>query len=139
MSAAGATGPAPTEGKNYRAVTISGRWNKFWPVEQNPGFDARHLVTFTAVPSLAGYTEEQAKSLRLALTDRVRQMPGVQSVAIASRGLMRGSGIKVTITPPGQQPSPADFLNASLNMVTPGYFETMGMRFVAGRDLTPAD
>jgi predicted permease len=105
----------------------------------DPGFDADHLVTFTAVPSLAGYTREQTKSLRLALTDRVRQIPGVLSVGVASRGLMRGSGIKVTITPPGRQPSPADFLNASINMVTPGYFETMGMRFVAGRDLTPAD
>ncbi len=105
----------------------------------DPGFDASRLVTFTAVPSLAGYSNEQAKSLRLALTDRVRQMPGVITVAVASRGLMRGSGIKVTITPPGQQPSPADFLNSSLNTVTPGYFETMGMRIVAGRDFTPAD
>lgn len=105
----------------------------------DPGFDASHLVTFTTVPSLAGYTTEQTRSLRQALTEKVRELPGVASVAIASRGLMRGSGIKVTITPPGQQPSPANFLNASINSVTPGYFETMGMRFLAGRDLTPSE
>jgi predicted permease len=105
----------------------------------DPGFDSSHLVTFTTVPSLAGYTVEQAKSLRLALSEKVHQLPGVVSVAIASRGLMRGSGLKMTITPPGEQPSPANFLNTSINSVTPGYFETMGMHIVAGRDLTPAD
>jgi predicted permease len=105
----------------------------------DPGFDSDHLVTFTTVPSLAGYTAEQAKALRLVLTEKVRQMPDVVSVAVASRGLMRGSGIKVTITPPGEQPSPANFLNASFNTVTQGYFETMGMHIVAGRDFTPAD
>ncbi len=105
----------------------------------DPGFDAGHLITFTTVPSLTGYTVEQARSLRLALTDKVRQLPGVLSVSIASRGLMRGSGIKATVTVAGQQPMPGDFLNTSINSVTPGYFETMGMRIVAGRDLTPAD
>jgi predicted permease len=53
--------------------------------------------------------------------------------------LMRGSGIKATVTPVGQQPKPSDFLNTSINSVTPGYFGTMGMHIVAGRDLTPAD
>ena len=55
----------------------------------DPGFDASHLVTFTTVPSLAGYTADQTKSLRLALTEKVRDLPDVLSVAVASRGLMR--------------------------------------------------
>ena len=105
----------------------------------NPGFDADHIVTFTADPSLASYTPEQLKSLRLALTEQVRQLPGVISVAVASRPLMRGSGIKMTVVPQGQRVTPADFLNTSVNSVTPEYFETMGMRIVAGRDLTAAD
>jgi len=105
----------------------------------NPGFDADHIVTFTTDPSLAGYTPEQTKSLRLALTEKVRQLPGVTSVAVASLPLMRGSGIKMTVVPQGRRATPADFLNTSANSVTPGYFETMGMRLLGGRDLTPAD
>ncbi len=105
----------------------------------NPGFDQYHIVTFSADPSLAGYTPAQAKSLRLALIERVRNLPGVVSVAVASVPLMRGSGIKTTIVPAGQHATPADFLNTSLNSVTPGYFDTMGMRILAGRDLTPND
>lgn len=105
----------------------------------DPGFDTDHIVTFTTDPSLAGYTPEQAKSLRVTLTEQVRQLPGVASVAVASRPLMRGSGIKMTVVPPGQRVTRADFLNTSTNSVTPGYFETMGMRLLAGRDLTQAD
>ncbi len=105
----------------------------------DPGFDADHLVTFTTDPSLAGYTPAQMKSLRLALTEQVRQLPGVASVAVASRPLMRGSGIKMTVVPQGRRATPADFLNTSTNSVTPEYFETMGVRLLAGRPLTPAD
>jgi len=124
-------------------VLLSGTWLLVRTLSQlsgvDPGFDADHIVTFTTDPSLAAYTPEQMKSLRLALTEKVRQLPGVTSVAVASRPLMRGSGIKMTVVPQGQRAAPADFLNTSLNSVTPGYFETMGMRLLAGRDLTPAD
>ena len=105
----------------------------------DPGFDRDHLVTFTTDPSLAAYTATQAKALRLALIDRVRHMPGVESVAVASRPLMRGSGVKMTVVPAGQHVTPADFLNTSTNSVTAGYFDTLGMRILNGRDLTDAD
>ena len=105
----------------------------------NPGFDADHIVTFTVDPSLAGYTAAQAKAFRLDLTERVRDLPGVVDVAIASRPVMRGSGIKMTVVPEGQQQTPADFLNTSRNTVTPGYFTMMGMRILRGRDLTQDD
>ena len=105
----------------------------------DPGFDAGHVVTFTVDPSLAGYSPAQMKSFRLALTDRVRDLPGVADVAIASRPLMRGSGIKMTVVPAGRRQTPADFLNTSVNSVTPGYFQMMGMRILRGRDLTAED
>lgn len=105
----------------------------------DPGFARDRLVTFSEDPSLAGYTSAQAKALRLALIDRVRQIPGVESVAVASRPLMRGSGIKMTMVPAGQKITPADFLNTSANSVSPGYFETMGMRILSGRDLAAND
>jgi len=48
---------------------------------------------------------------------------------------MRGSGMKTTVVLPGQRATPADFLNASLNGVTPDFFDTVGMRFLAGSTL----
>jgi predicted permease len=103
------------------------------------GFDAEHIATFSVDPSLAAYTPAQGKSLRLALMQRVRDIPGVMDVAIASRPLMRGSGVKTTVVPEGQPVTPADFLNASFNSVTPGYFEMMRMRVLRGRDLSDQD
>jgi len=107
--------------------------------EVDPGFARDRLVTFSADPSLAGYTGAQARALRLALLDRIREMPGVDGVAVASRPLMRGSGVKMTVVPAGQKPTSADFLNTSVNSVTPEYFQTMGMRILSGRNLAPTD
>lgn len=105
----------------------------------DPGFDADRIVTFTAFPWLDAYKSDRVKSLRTALTDRVRALPGVADVAVASRAIMRGSGIKTTYTRIGVQAPKAEFMNSSLNQVTPEYFETMGMHFVAGRAFTAAD
>jgi len=103
------------------------------------GFDRDHVVTFTADPSLSGYTAPQEQALLAALSGRVREIPGVAGVAFASRAVMRGRGIGMTVALTGQRPSTADFLNTNLNAISPDYFATMGMRVVAGRDFTPLD
>lgn len=105
----------------------------------NTGLDRDHLVTFTADPSLAAYTSAQGKALRQSLIDRVKELPDVVEAAIASRALMRGSGVKMTVAPAGQRAGDSDFLNSSVNNVTPDYFDTMGLRIVAGRAFTSAE
>jgi len=103
------------------------------------GFDSDHIVTFTAAPGISGYTADQSEKLRRALLDRVRSLPGVAAVATASRALMRGSGVKMTIVPTGRKATDADFLNTSLNAISPEYFDTMGMHLIGGRALRETD
>jgi predicted permease len=103
------------------------------------GFDRDHVVTFTVNPGLVGYTAQQAESMKSAWIEKVRALPGVTSVAVASLGVMRGSGIKTTVGVAGQRITSADFLNTSMNGVSPEYFDTMGMRILAGRGFTEAD
>ena len=105
----------------------------------NPGFDSQHVATFTADTTAAGYTPQTETAFLQILIDRVRQIPGVVSVAIASRGVMRQRGLGATVAPAGQRATRADFLNSDLNMVTPDYFDTMGIRFLYGRMLTSID
>ena len=100
----------------------------------NPGFDRDHVVTFTIDPGLKRYKPEQGRALSKALLEKASGLPGVGAASIASRALMRGTGLKSTYGAAGTRVDPTEFLNSSTNGVTPGYFETRGMRVLAGRD-----
>ena len=103
--------------------------------DMDPGFDRDHVATFTGDLTLSG----NRTSLPRLLAERVQQIPGVVSAAISSRGVMRGRALGATVAPAGQSASPGDYLNSSLNEVSPGYFDTMGMRILAGRALAGSD
>jgi predicted permease len=99
----------------------------------NPGFDRDRVVTFTIDPGINGYSPQKARSFSKTLLENAGKLPGLSSASIASRALMRGTGVKATIGMAGSRITSANFLNCSLNDVTPGYFETMGMHLLAGR------
>ncbi len=99
------------------------------------GFDHDHVATFTG--DLTGYTG--APALLRTLTERVREIPGVVSVAISSRGVMREHGLGATVAPAGERITRSDFLNTSLNYVSPEYFDTMGIRILAGHGFIASD
>ncbi len=102
--------------------------------DMNPGFDRDHVVTFTIDPSLRGYTPEQSRALSKALLEKASTIPGVAAASVAALGLMRGTGMKATFAPAGTRITTNDLLGCSLNVVTPGYFETMGMHLLSGRE-----
>jgi predicted permease len=99
----------------------------------NPGFDRDRIVTFTIDPSLKGYAPQQSRVFSESLLQKVKTLPGVSSASIATHALRRGTGVKATFGAAGTRIGPADFLNSSLNDVTPDYFDTMGMHLVSGR------
>jgi putative ABC transport system permease protein len=105
----------------------------------NPGFDSEHIATFTLDLSGHGYTPQTEPALLRSLIARAGEIPGVVSASVAARGVMRDRGVSTTVAPEGQRITPADFLNANLNAVSTGYFDTMGMHLIAGRVLTEAD
>jgi predicted permease len=72
--------------------------------------------------------------------DRVHQVPGVSSAGMASgmsplSGLIRGVSIRID----GLAAGPEKNRGVRLNHVTDGYFETLGIRILAGRSFTPQD
>jgi len=94
------------------------------------GFDADHIATFAVDPTVARYTKEQTESLQRRLIDGALALPGVSGAAIAFAPLMRGLGMGNLAIFPDRPPEGR--LNISYNVVSPEYFETMGMRIVAG-------
>ncbi len=112
----------------------------FWNLEHlDAGFDRGHVIEMTPDPDALGYTPAQESALYQNLRDKVAALPGVESAALASRGVMRGVGLKMTLAPEGITLPANTFLNTSGNNVSPGYFATMGIPLVEGRDLTLED
>jgi predicted permease len=103
----------------------------------DPGFSRDKVVSFSADPTMLSYTWLQVESLKSRLLAAVRALPHVESAALSSVGIMRGTGVKTTVAPAGQRPTQSNFLNASLNTVTPEYLETMGILLVQGRNFRP--
>ncbi len=112
----------------------------FWNLEHlDAGFDREHVIEITPDADALGYTAQQTSAFYQALREKAAALPGVRSAALASRGVMRGVGIKMTLAPEGVTLPEDTFLNTSSNAVSPGYFATLGIPLLAGRDLTTAD
>jgi predicted permease len=107
--------------------------------QANTGFDRDHVVTFTIDPWVAGWTREETKPRIHSLLERVRQLPFVAGAGLSYRGVMRAYGLGTTVAPAGQRIESTDFLNTSFNVVSPGYFNAMGMRILEGRDFSIED
>jgi predicted permease len=68
------------------------------------------------------------------------QLPGVTSAALSSYLPLGLEGVDQTdVTVPGYAPQPGESLRAGVELVSPGYFQTMGMRLLAGREFTETD
>ncbi len=104
------------------------------------GFDPDHVLNVALDPGLAGYGETRAYEFVDRVLEQVRSMSGVQSASLAATvplgGNNMGAGIAVEgqVTPSGRQAPSAGY-----NLVSPGYFETLGIRLLHGRDISETD
>jgi len=103
------------------------------------GFQMDNLITFRLNPALSGYENQQGVNFYNELLDRLRSAPGVKSAGMASVSLLAGSEWDSTTSVEGHQAKDGEDMQAFMNAVSPGYFETMGIRLLEGRDFTAAD
>jgi len=112
----------------------------YWNLEHlNPGFDRTHVVSFTLGLRDGGFTPPQAHAYMTELQERMKALREVRSVAYSGFGLMRGSGLKRTLTVRGISLPKSVFMNTSSLSITPTYFDTLGIPLLAGRTLTTQD
>ena len=105
-----------------------------------PGFSTERLVGFSIDPSLSGYTPEQAKIFYQQLTDSLSSIPGVQSVGLAMMRILENNEWDSGMTVEGYTPAkPDDHAQPYMNQISLGYFATLGIPIVAGRDFTVKD
>ena len=104
------------------------------------GYDARGVEVAELDFSLAGYTQASAPAAATALLDRVRTIPGVQHATMAA---VIPGGRRLRFGRLGHPAAGAEgrgsFVEADHNAVAPGYFATLGVPLVAGRDFNDSD
>jgi putative ABC transport system permease protein len=103
------------------------------------GLALSNLVTFQLSPALSGYEAERATLFNLQVVDRLRSAPGVTSAGLTSVALLTGNEWDSTMSVEGHKAQDGEDMQAFMNSVSPGYFETMGIRMLEGRDFTRLD
>jgi len=108
-------------------------------VRVNPGFDPHQVLTARLNLPAKRYTEEQQVELIDRLLARLGALPGVRSAAAVLPLPLGGGDMGVSFAIEGRPVAPGDEPSASINLVTPGYFETMRIPLLAGRTFAARD
>ncbi len=107
----------------------------------DPGFNPRNVLTATI--SLAGasqYTGPARETLYRNLIDRIAALPGVESASAINHLPLAGDTWGTTMTIEGRPlPPPGREVRAIFRVSRPGYFRTMGVAMIAGRDFNQGD
>lgn len=105
-----------------------------------PGFHAGGLVTAKVNPSiLRGYSAARLSTLYERLVERLEAIPGVRSASLSRSRLLTNSASISNISLPGYVQRRDEDMDVEHLTVTPGYFSTVGLTFLAGRPLLPSD
>jgi predicted permease len=105
----------------------------------DPGFDRAQVLSFNVSPGTHGYDPVQQKTFAVTLWERVRATPGVSGAGFVSNRLLEGSSWNTSMTIEGREHRPEQRVLTHNNLVSPGYFDAMGIRLLAGRDFDLRD
>ena len=103
------------------------------------GLKIDNLVTFGVSPELNGYTAERSQLFFQHLEDRLRTVPGVTAVTVSMVPALAGSNWGTDVTVDGFKNGPDIDNNSRYNEVGEGYFKTMGIPLIAGREFSRQD
>jgi putative ABC transport system permease protein len=106
------------------------------------GFNTSNLLVLRITPDAARYrTGTQTNDYYRRVLDSLREVPAIQSVAAVTSLPMStiGSDFTRPYWPEQARPEGSAVPEASIRMATPGYFGTLGLPLIAGREFTNGD
>jgi predicted permease len=105
----------------------------------DPGFRTANLVVFSIDASRNGYSQARIHQLYEEIQHRLASVPGVASASLAEIVPLSGDNSMSSIHVEGYEPKVDENMNPNFNEVSPGYFRTMGIPLLLGRDFTLQD
>jgi predicted permease len=98
-----------------------------------------NLVTFQLSPALSGYTDERGTIFYQQLLDRLRSSPGIKSAGMTAVSILSGDEWDSSMSVEGHKPADGEDMQAFMNALSPGYFSTMKIPILEGRDFEVKD
>jgi len=103
------------------------------------GLKIDNVLTFAISPSLNGYDSPRALTLFGRTEEQLAAMPGVTGVAASMVPLLAGNNWGSDVSVEGFERGPDTDANASYNEISAGYFKTLGVPLMSGREFVTKD
>ena len=103
------------------------------------GIRIDNVVTFGISPSLNGYDSTQSRLLFERVEEEMAALPGVTAVSASMIALMAGNSWGNDVLVEGFERGPDTDANSRFNEIGAGYFKTLGVPLLAGREFTESD
>jgi putative ABC transport system permease protein len=110
-------------------------------IHDETGLRAQNVLSFRVELPASRYNPDQRVSFFRRLTEQLQSLPGVESASAAwnipvDNARVAGTGFHISGEP---QPEPGQGLSTRVRVTTPGYFKTLGIPLLKGRDFTQDD
>ena len=103
------------------------------------GFRRENVVVVDIDPTNLGYRGHRLRTFYDQLLERARRIPGIRSAGLSAMTPMGSYMRSSSVSAEGYQPKPGAQPSALVNAVTAGYFTTLGIPLMLGRDFRAED
>ena len=103
------------------------------------GLKVDNMITFAVSPDLNGYPPAQSRAFFERLESELAARPGVTRVTASLVPLLSGSSWGGDVSVQGFAAGPDTDSNSRYNEVGPGFFKTMGIPLLSGREFAASD
>ena len=100
----------------------------------DPTLSSDRVLAATLNLTLRGYDEPRGRQFYDDVLARVRAVPGVEAASLAYVLPVTAGGMRMDLRGEGLKPAAAGMVGIDLVPVSPGFFRTVGVPLVAGRD-----
>ena len=103
------------------------------------GYNRENLLMFRVDSGAAGMQGDARFAFHRNLLDRIRTLPGVKAATFSSNGLFQNSESSDPISVEGYTPKAGEKMTCRMDHIGPGYFTSLGIPILSGREIADQD